>query len=230
MNHKTQSYLPDSTERHPMNRLDRQYDRIIGSERTKSVVLTVIVCILLVYVIGSLFLYRDAIKMPKAVPMVIEVAPWGEAINVGDISKYSYGTLEVPETSREWQVKEFVRKLRSLSSDPQVLYENISSLFSMITTSAEAKVKYDVRNPDVFALVGRKTVTVMFESIIKASAKTYQVDWIETTQGENSGKRHYRGLFTIELLEPSAKQAEKNPLGIYISAYDIAEIAKGETQ
>ena len=141
MNHKTQSYLPDSTEKHPMNRLDRQYDRIIGSERTKSVVLTVIVCILLVYVIGSLFLYRDAIKMPKAVPMVIEVAPWGEAINVGDISKYSYGTLEVPETSREWQVKEFVRKLRSLSSDPQVLYENISSLFSMITTSAEAKVK-----------------------------------------------------------------------------------------
>lgn len=230
MNHKTQSYLPDSTERHPMNRLDRQYDRIIGSERFKNVILTCITIILLGYVIGSLFLFNHAIKLPKTVPMVIEVAPWGEAINVGDISKYSYGTLEVPEIHRQWQVKEFVRKLRSLSSDPQVLYENIASLFSMITTSAEDKVKHDVRNPDVFALVGKKTVTVMIESVIKASAKTYQVDWIETTQGENSGKRHYRGLFTIELLEPSAKQAEKNPLGVYISDYDIAEIGKGETQ
>lgn len=227
MNHKTQSYLPDSAEKHPMNRLDRQYDRIIGSERNKVLVLTFIVLILHVYVIGSLFLFRYAIRLPKTVPMVIEVAPWGEAINVGDISKYSYGTVEVPETSRQWQVKEFVRKLRSLSTDPQVLYENISSLFSMITTSAEEKVKHDVRNPDVFSLVGKKSVAVMFESIIKASAKTYQVDWIETTQGENSGKRHYRGLFTVELLEPSAKQAEKNPLGIYISAYEIVEIGKG---
>ena len=53
MNHKTQSYLPDTSEKHPMNRLDRQYDRIIGSERNKVVMLTFIVLILLVYVIGS---------------------------------------------------------------------------------------------------------------------------------------------------------------------------------
>lgn len=227
MKHRTQSYLPDSTEKHPMNRLDKQYDRMIGSERNKTRFLALIVLILLVYIIGSLFLFRYAIKLPKSIPMVIEVAPWGEAINVGDISKYSYGTIEVPETHRQWQVKEFIRRLRSLSTDPQILYDNVSSLFYMITTSAEAKVKYDVRNPDVFALVGKKTVTVMIESIIKASAKTYQVDWIETAQGENAGKRRYRGLFTIELLEPSAKQAEKNPLGVYISAYDISEITKG---
>ena len=224
MNHKSLSYLPDSTSQHPMNRKDLEYDRLIGQERNRTNLLSILVVGLLIYVLLSLFLFRYAINLPKSVPMVIEVAPWGEAINVGDISKYSYTNIDVPEKHRQWMVKTFIKNLRSISSDPQIVHDNVSSLFSMITPSCAEQLKYNIRNPDIFSMIGKRTVTVMFDSIIKASEKTYQVDWAEKTLGEYQGTKYYRGLFTIELLEPTEKQSDINCLGVFITNYDIVEL------
>jgi type IV secretory pathway TrbF-like protein len=61
--------------------------------------------------------------------------------------------------------------------------------------------------------------------VLRLSTKTWQVDWIENTTGGASGRaRRMRGVFTVELLEPSVKQRALNPLGIYIDDYDFTEI------
>lgn len=224
MKHKNSTYSPDPIKGTPFNTLDKQYDSLIGEERRAKYIWMIISLVLVLYVVASILGWLYAINLPKSVPMVISVAPWGEAMNMGDISEYSYGTIEVPETARHWQVKDFIRKLRTISSDSKILYDNVTLVFSMITRSIEEKVKEQFRNPDVFSLVGKKTVSLVFESIIRVSEKSYQVDWIETATGEDAGQRRYRGVFSIELLEPSKSHEITNPLGIYIMDYDITEI------
>lgn len=227
MNYKNTSYTITDPAQSPFKRLDAQYTDLLDKERKEKRLWIIVSIILLIYTLGSIWGWIYAINLPKTIPMVIEVAPWGEAKNAGDVSTYSYGTIQVPEKSREWQIKDFIKKLRSISSDGTVVYDNATQLFYMITRNCEERVKEALRNPDVFALVGKKQVSVVFESIIRVSEKSYQVDWIETTTGEGSGRRRYRGVFTIELLEPSKKHRDINPLGIFLSDYDITEI-KGD--
>lgn len=224
MKHRVKTYTPDPTKGNEFNKLGKQYDSLIGEERREKHIWRCISFFLILYVLASIFGWLYAINLPKSVPMVISVAPWGEAVNMGDISKYSYGTIEVSEAARQWQVRDFITKLRTISSDSKILYDNVTVVFSMITKSVESKVKDQFRNPDVFSLVGKKTITLTFESIIRVSDTSYQVDWIERTTGENAGQKRYRGVFTIELLQPSKSHEITNPLGIYIRDYDITEI------
>jgi len=223
LNHKVEIYKPVQA-KNPMNRLDMKYDHLLTSERLQKKVWMLIALGGMCYVIASLFLFKYAIELPKSIPMVIEVSSWGEAKNMGDLSHYSYDTLYVPESARKWQVKDFIKKLRTISADRDIVYENVTNIFSMITSKCAQQVKYDLKNPDIFSFIGKKTISISFESIIKVSDDSYQVDWNEKTIGSNAGNRRYRGIFTISLLNPSEKQAEINPLGIYINAYDITEI------
>ena len=224
MEHNTNNFEPTYPDKNPMNRLDSEYDHLIGYERKRGNFFMIICVILMLYIPCSLLLYKKAINMPKSVPLVIEVQPWGEAKNMGNLSDYSYGKIQVSEAAREWQVKDFVKKMRTISSDPQVVYDNISSVFSMITTSVADKVREDVKNPDIFAMVGKTQRNLIIESVIKVSETSYQIDWIEKTTGEETGRKRLRGVFTIALLQPSEKQAQVNPLGIFIKDYDMTEI------
>lgn len=230
MEHNTNTFEPTYPDKNPMNRLDREYDHMIGYERKRGNFFMALSLVLMIYIPLSLLLYRKAINMPKSIPLVIEVQPWGEAKNMGSLSDYSYGTMKVSENARIWQVKDFVKKLRTVSSDPQVVYDNIEQVFSMITNSVADKVREDVRNPDIFAMVGKTNRNVIIESTIKVSETSYQVDWIEKTSGEKMGRTRYRGVFTITLLEPNEKQAAVNPLGIFIKDYDMTEINENITE
>jgi type IV secretory pathway TrbF-like protein len=81
----------------------------------------------------------------------------------------------------------------------------------------------ELRQADPFSEVGKLRRTVSLESVLRLSSSTWQADWIETTSDGNGSKR-YRGVFTIQLLEPPARQRVQNPLGIYIDTYDITEL------
>jgi type IV secretion system protein VirB5 len=166
-----------------------------------------------------------AVSLPKTAPLVITVAPWGEAEYRGDVSGLSYWNAQIPETAIQYQVREFVRELRGISGDSEVLYQNITRCYARVTEKCNRKMTAELREEDPFSLVGREKRTVTIESVLRLSTHTWQADWIENTAGgANTGRRRMRGVFTVELLEPQAKQRVLNPLGIYIDDYDVTEL------
>lgn len=79
------------------------------------------------------------------------------------------------------------------------------------------------RSADPFGHVGESTVSVQVTSVVRASDKSFQVKWVETTyeRGALAGVSHWTAILTIVMAPPSsADELRKNPLGIYVDAID----------
>ena len=96
----------------------------------------------------------------------------------------------------------------------------------MITPAAESKMTPEIREDNPFKFIGVKKRIVTIESTIRVSGSTYQVDYIESQTGRESGTRRYRALVTTVRKTPPKKAEKLNPLGIYINDYNITEIYK----
>ncbi len=224
MEFRTPNYTSSKELKNPMNRLDSQYDKMLGDARRNSFIWMIIA-----FILGlSLLLINITVKNALTYvdehsksPMIIALQPWGESVYMGDAASYSYDTMNIPEIARQWHVRDFLNMMRSISSDSQILKNNRDTIYSYLLSSCEAKVTDNFRK----IKIGEKTVTLYIESLIKVSDNSYQLDWIETTIGKDAGKRRYRGVFTIEFRTPTQKQKEAgNYLGIFTKDFDFAEI------
>ena len=117
---------------------------------------------------------------------------------------------------------QWVQDLRMVTTDPITQRRSIDRVYSMIGSGSSAqKVITDFyRNNTPFDRAQTETVTVDVHSIVPTSARSYEVEWTETTRdrsGEVVGKQEWKGVFTIALNPPSdEKLARVNPLGIYV--------------
>ena len=62
---------------------------------------------------------------------------------------------------------------------------------------------------------------------LKVSSDTYQVDYqIVTRQlsGQLMSNESFRAVITVKMLQPSEEDIKDNPLGIYITAFDMKPI------
>jgi type IV secretion system protein VirB5 len=181
--------------------------------------------IISVFLAISLCIVWYCASLEKQVPLIITVAPWGEARYIGDAAALSYRNAEIPEEAIQFQIREFVTRFRGISSDSEVLYQNIIKCYSMVTSSCSSKMTSHLREEDPFSFVGKTKRAITIESVLRLSDKTWQVDWIEKSSGSGtSSAKRIRGVFTVRLLEPGAKQRVQNPLGIYIDDYDYTEL------
>jgi type IV secretion system protein VirB5 len=163
-----------------------------------------------------------AVSMRKTVPVLVAVAQWGEAQYLGEVKASS--SMRVPETAIQYQIRDFITDLRGIPGDSDILYRDITRCYDMVTAKGEKKMTSELRAADPFKDVGRIKRSVTIETILRLSTGTYQADWIESSSGTDSRTIHYRGLFTVKLLEPPEKKRVSNPLGIYIDDYDMTEL------
>ncbi len=223
--HKKTVYL-DLPVENPMKRNEKLYcDMLAKESRGKKAWLIIAFAELIVIIVLTCFI-GYAVNLPKKIPVVITVLPWGEAQYVGDVSSYSYETVNIPESAFVYQVETFIQRLRTLPNDGEVLTQNITSLYHMITPTVEGKMTPDIRQDNPFSVIGVKKRIITIESTIRVSGSTYQVDYIETQSGRETGARRYRALVTTVRKTPPKKTEKLNPLGIYISDYNITEIYK----
>jgi len=76
---------------------------------------------------------------------------------------------------------------------------------------------------DPFAKVGQRSVWVEVTSVVRASDSSFQVRWLERVfeSGISKEMRALTGIFTIVLSPPRTADAiRKNPLGIYVHAFN----------
>jgi type IV secretion system protein VirB5 len=166
-----------------------------------------------------------AVSAQKTVPVLINVMPSGEAAYLGEVRQS--GVLAVPEQAILFQARKFIVNIRSVSTDAQVLYNNIDECYAMVTSSYEPIMTRTLRAASPFALVGKIRRTVEIESALKITGSSYQVDWLETSveAGSNSPQRKkMRALITVKMLPPSDDTVKKNPLGIYIENCEMTEL------
>jgi type IV secretion system protein VirB5 len=150
--------------------------------------------------------------------------PSGEAAYLGEV-RQTGGALQVPESAVLYQVRKFIANLRSVSTDAQVLYNNIDECYSMVTTTYEPIMTRMLRSASPFDLVGKLRRTVEIESAIKVTGSSYQVDWLETAIETGSQKRQrMRALITVKILPTDNNIIKKNPLGIFIDNCELTEL------
>ena len=174
----------------------------------------------------TLVLFFYAVSLQRAVPILVNVMPSGEASYLGEVRQT--GQFQIPEAAIFYQVRRFISNIRSISADSQVLYNNINDCYSMITTTYEPTMTRMLRANSPFPLVGKIRRSVEFESTLRITGNSYQVDWIETSvePGGSPVNRKMRGLVTIIFItpNPSSDWIKVNPLGIFIDACEWTEL------
>lgn len=205
----------------------KEYDRIIGLQNKENRTWRIIAVASLSFLFLSLLLLLYAIKLPKTIPMVITVSEYGEAKYVGNVSKMSYSNMKVPDIAIQYQIKRFVTNMNTITSDAQVMKQNIRDCYNMLSGDAGLKLSNILKSDNPFDKFGDIKQSVLLESILQLSPQSYQVDYIQskiTMTGVVTDRTRYRGIISIALLEPPEDKKIENPLGIYISDFDFTKV------
>ncbi len=224
--HHKKAVYPEFPIENPMKRNEELYRDLIARESKGKKEWLIFSAIEFIVIVILAIALSWSMTLPKKIPVVITVLPWGEAKYVGDVSSYSYQTMNIPESAYIYQVETFLQRLRTLPTDGEVLTANISSLYNLITPACEARMTPAIRQDNPFADIGYKKRVVTIESTIRVSGNTFQVDFIETVTGRDAGTKRYRALVTTTRKTPPKKAEKLNPLGIYIEEYNLTEITR----
>jgi type IV secretion system protein VirB5 len=178
----------------------------------------------LVVFIANFCFFAYAVSQQKTVPVLINVMPSGEAQYLGEVRQNS--GVQVPEAAIHYQIRKFISNLRSVSTDYQVLYNNIDEAFAMVTSGYSPIMTRMLRADSPFDLVGKVRRTVEIESVLNITGQSFQVNWSETVQDPSSPPKtaRMRAVVTIRLLQATDATIKKNPLGIYIENFEMTEL------
>src|SRR3546814_13336987 len=95
-----------------------------------------------------------------------------------------------------YHLARFVTIVRSLSIDPVVVRDNWLEAYDYTTDRGAAVLNDYARTNDPFARIGRETVTVEINSVVRASDKSFNVRWTERryVHGAAAGVARWRAV------------------------------------
>jgi type IV secretion system protein VirB5 len=171
----------------------------------------------------SLGILIYAVNLPKTVPVVVTVNPEGEAAYIGKIDKSRYGSSPVPDIAREYQIKRLISRMHQWVIDKEAQQAYISEAMSLVQSGAIRQLDLFFRSHNPFTNLGDKTRSVMIESPLKQTERTWIV-YFTTAEKNRSGyetkRTRWSALVNIDSYEPTPE----NPLGIYITNFDIKSV------
>jgi type IV secretory pathway TrbF-like protein len=111
--------------------------------------------------------------------------------------------------------------VRSIPDDPVVLRQNWLDAYNYVTDTGALALNDYARTSDPFSQIGKTQVAVEVSSVIRASADSFRVDWIERRYVDDAlaATEHWSAILTIAVQPPTdADRLKKNPLGVYVHA------------
>lgn len=133
------------------------------------------------------------------------------------------------ERSVSYFLGRFVENFRAVPMDKQVLRQNWKEAWDFTTDSGRVGLNKIIEEQQPFQTAAKEARRVQIESIVQTpgAPNSYEIEWVEQTatpQGEGPVRR-YRGLFTVEFMEPQSEdQLRVNPLGIFITDFTFAPV------
>lgn len=168
---------------------------------------------------------------PKSVPYVIEVDRLGEASFHGEIGREAVH-FKPSEKHLQYQLRQFVQAVRSVSSDPKVTEKVWGEAVDMCSAQCgrmlDSYVKEGGGNP--MARMLKEHVTVDVTAVVQITDGSWQVDWRErfwATNGTADHEELWRGIFTVKIRPPTTiEQMRKNPLGVFVDEFHWDEVSR----
>ncbi|UAK25444.1 conjugal transfer protein TrbF [Sphingomonas nostoxanthinifaciens] len=203
----------------PFHRAGQLWDERIGSARVqaRNWRLMAFACLGLTSALSGGLLWQSL--QSRVVPYVVEVDRLGEprAVSAAEAG------FRPTDPQIAWFLGRFVTDIRSVSLDPVLMRQSWLSAYDFTTKRGAIFLGDYARAADPFGHAGEKTVSVQVTSIVRASDRSFQVKWIETTfdRGAQTGVAHWTAIVTVVLKGPvTADTLRKNPLGLYVDGID----------
>ncbi|WP_319798664.1 conjugal transfer protein TrbF [Nitrobacter sp.] len=152
------------------------------------------------------------------------VVPWVVQVdNLGQTQAVAPATADYRPTDPQvaWHLARFIEQVRSIPADPVIVRQNWLRAYEWTTDRGAAALNDYARSNDPFTKVGKQQVTVEVSSVIRASADSFRVAWIERRyeNGQLATTERWTAILTIVIQPPrDADRLKANPLGIYVNA------------
>ena len=203
----------------PFQRAGQLWDERIGSARVqaRSWRLMAFGSLLLATCLAGGIVWQS--QQSRVTPYVVEIDRLGEARAVTP-AEVSYRPTD-PQIA--WHLGHFIEEVRSISLDPVLMRQNWLAAYDFTTKRGAIFLGDYARSADPFAQVGEKSVAVQVTSVVRASDRSFQVKWTETSydHGSLTGSSHWTGILSVIVQSPaSADILRRNPLGLYVDAID----------
>jgi len=158
----------------------------------------------------------------RVVPYVVEVDHLGAARAIEPLeANYKPTDAEVA-----WHLSQFISNVRSVSLDPVLMRRNWLSAYDYVTARGALFLGDYARSAQPFAEIGSRTVSVQVTSVVRASDRSFEVEWTETAfdHGSAAGTSRWTAILTVVQKPPaSADVLRSNPLGLYVDAIDWSQ-------
>jgi type IV secretion system protein TrbF len=152
-------------------------------------------------------------------PYVVEINHDGEIRTIGAVNPDYRPT----DAQVGYQLARFVRNVRSLPLDPIVLRENWLEAYHYVTARGAMVLNEYARARDPFSRVGRESIAVEVTSVVRASATSFQLRWIERSyvNGSLASTQRWTAILSTVLHIPQDEAALRaNPLGVFVEGLD----------
>jgi len=132
-------------------------------------------------------------------------------------------------------VASFIRQARAVSNDPQVEQQMLNSLLAHARGASDHfldEYYHSDQSHNPFEIAQKQTVSVQIDSILKLSAKSYEVRWTELRRDLNGAAlgmpTHWEAELETEIVPPRDGDAiVSNPLGFYVTSITWTQQQQG---
>jgi type IV secretion system protein VirB5 len=162
----------------------------------------------------------------KVVPFIVQVDQHGYDIAVKPLEPSSVTDDRIIIA----RLAEFVMNVRTVYSDPAATMTCIKRSYNSIAGRSPAQMKLDVWFRENNPLAKKEqSVSVNVQSVLRVTPDTntsWQIEWSEKYyyRGTFAMERFFKGVFVIDMRPPTnISDIMLNPLGVFISDFDITE-------
>lgn len=201
-------------------------DTIQGLSQKNARMWQIIALVSLSSFIISLFICFYAVRLPKTVPVIVTVDTNGSATYVGKVDKSYWGKSNIPDYHKTYQVKKLISNMYTWVIDPVAQSTYIRECENICQDNALNQLDTFFRENNPFDYIGIYTQKVEMDAPLKQTDKTYVIyyDVIRYQNGYEIKRKRYSALMTINYFEVTDETKSLNPLGVYITSFDIQEV------
>lgn len=199
----------------PYQRAAQVWDERMGSARVQAENwrLTALLALGLAIALAGAYVWRSSQSI--VTPYVIELQGDGDVRAV----KSAVAHYKPSDAQIAYQLGAFIKNVRSVSIDPIVVRENWLKAYAYTTDQAAHTLNEYARDNNPFADVGKRSVTVEIESVVRSSDDSFDLRWRETTymQGVRISQSTFTAVLAVVIDPPRDEETlHRNPLGIYV--------------
>ena len=197
----------------PYQRAGQIWDERIGSARVqaRNWRLACFCTLGLSFVLAGGLVWQSA--RGTVTPWVVQIDRLGQATAVAD--------YRPTDPQIAWHLAHFIEQVRSVPADPVVLRQNWLEAYNYVTDKGALSLNDYARTNDPFSKIGKAQIAVDVSSVIRASADSFRVEWVERHYVDDSlaATERWSAILTIAVQTPTdADRLKKNPLGVYVHA------------